>query len=87
MEQYLIKKGTKEPIVKEVTTLKETVKTLQVEQLVEPDWEALEHERQHGANIPQITKETEEEKRKRESLLDELQARADNLVQKAIDTV
>lgn len=69
---------------KEVASLKGTIKALQIGDLVETDWEALEHERQHGANLPQIHKETKEERKKRESILDNLQAKADEMVQKML---
>ncbi len=85
MEQYVSKMGLRE-LADEVTSIKATVKGLQISDLVEPDWEALEHERQHGGNISHMNRETEEDKSKRESILSSLQARADDLTRQLLQT-
>lgn len=87
MEQYIGRRGMgMDKLGEEVASLKVTVKALQVKDLVEPDWEALEHERQHGGDASHFTRETQEEKGKRESTLRDLQARVDDLARLLFQT-
>lgn len=67
--------------VDELSSLKAQIKALKMHDMVERDWEALEHEQEHGADISNIKRETEDEKRQRESRLDTLQSKADDIVE------
>jgi formiminotetrahydrofolate cyclodeaminase len=74
-------KDSQKGYVDQITALKEEIRAIQLGQLVERDWEALEHEREHGADISHIQRETEEEKQQRESRLGLLQARVKDLTE------
>ena len=79
MEQYAHKKQAKH-CDEAISRLKADVKAVGLGDLVERDWDALEHEAEHGADISHIKRETDEEKRQREARLDGLQARADGML-------
>jgi len=42
--------------------------------LIEPDWEAIEHERQHDEQVDHIKPKTQEQKSKREGILVEIES-------------
>lgn len=71
---------TKFTILKSVQTLRQRVNSLQLKDLMEPDWEAIEHERQHGGQVDHIKPETLEQKSKRERILDDIESQVNRLL-------
>lgn len=59
--------------MEDLKALLSAIKALQVTDLAEPDWEAIEHEREHGADVSHIKRESKEEKPIREQRLHDLQ--------------
>lgn len=73
----------------DVSQLQKYAKILQMDDLIEPDWEAMEHERQHVEDSSGISpaisgKETPEAKAKRESILSRLHEKIHALSQSAL---
>lgn len=68
----------------ELKSLKARVKALKLHDIVERDWEALEHEAEHGADISHIKRENDAEKRQRESRLEEMQSVAEDIMKRML---
>jgi hypothetical protein len=49
--------------------------------IVEQDWEAIEHAKEHGDDVGSIKRETESEKAARESIISDLLREADAICQ------
>lgn len=67
-------------ILESTQTLRQRVNSLQLKDLIEPDWEAIEHERQHGGQVDHVKRETPEQKVKREGILAEIEEQVNKLV-------
>lgn len=82
IEQYMQRSNLDH--LEEVDSLKRLIRGLQVSNLIEPDWEALEHEQEHGADVSHVQRETEEQKKLRQNRLHQLQIQADEIVRKIL---
>ncbi|PWN36806.1 uncharacterized protein FA14DRAFT_186984 [Meira miltonrushii] len=67
-------------ILQSTKTLRHCLNSLQLKDLMEPDWEAIEHECQHGGQVDHIKPETPEQKSKREGILAEIEEQVNKLV-------
>lgn len=74
-------------ILKSTQSLRLHLHSLQLKDLIEPDWEAIEHERLHGGQVDNLQRETKEEKRNRERILIELEVQVNKLVKDASDVM
>lgn len=68
-----------------VRRLKQRVDALQMTDVVERDWDAMEHELQHGGQVGALRRETDAERAEREGILPAIQAEADVLVEKVFE--
>ncbi|UZJ55113.1 hypothetical protein CBS101457_004433 [Exobasidium rhododendri] len=80
MEFYLNKNEDATKSLQDVLSLKAEVEGLKMHDMIERDWEALEHEREHGADVSHVKRETAEERHQREVCLDKLQSKANEVM-------